>query len=119
MSLERCVRVGEFTGAKLKKDLAAIRAIKRYHNRHKDGSGNFGFTIVRFDPSLLNTYHQGERWFDINGDHGSNGCIIHLRAGLFSNAGSPVEAGALETYKTAIDAVKVRFATQTQPNAPE
>jgi hypothetical protein len=114
MSLDRCVRVGELTGSKLKKDLGAIRAIKRYHNKHRDGSGNFGFTIVKHDPALENTYHEGERWFNVNGDYAGNGCVVRLDAGLFSQAPSRIESGALETYKSIIEAIKVRFEAQTQ-----
>lgn len=80
------MKISEITGSKLKRDLEAKRALKSYHNKHRDGSGNFGFVVVFDDPRGLT----GERWFRIDGDYSSTGEIRSLSAGPYAEAGHAV-----------------------------
>jgi len=82
------ININELRGQKLKKDLGVYKAIKRYHNKHRDGSGNFGFTI-----------RQDKRWFTLDGDYNRNGEITCLYFGLFSEAGEKI---SINSYQEAI-----------------
>lgn len=75
-------------GTQLRKDLKATRVCMSYHNKHKDGSGNFGFVIV-FDLGGLKDVGCGmkapnERWFQISGDYTPNKECYHLSFGNYS-----------------------------------
>ena len=41
------MRLEDFSGWRLKRDLGVDKANKIYHNRHVDGSGNFGYLMVK------------------------------------------------------------------------
>ena len=63
----------ELKGTKLRADLKASRVQKSYNNKHKDGSGNFGFVIV-FELEGLKDVGCGmkvpnEKWFQISGNY--------------------------------------------------
>jgi len=73
--------ISQLSGLKLKEDIGFSRATKRYHNKHKDGSGNFGFTLVKDDA-----------WFNLSGDYDSKGNVWSLGFGKYSEAPSPITA---------------------------
>jgi len=64
------MEIKELNGRKLKKDLEAGIVRKTYHNKHVDGSGNFGFIIRRGND--------GQYWYRIDGVYDKNGRITHL-----------------------------------------
>ena len=53
------VKVTEISTNNMKKFLGAVRVRQTYHNKHVDGSGNFGIVIVM--PS--------NRWYRIDGNY--------------------------------------------------
>ena len=57
----------------MKKSLGAQRVIKRYHNKHVDGSGNFGFTIIHTNV-----------WFTLNGSYDESGVLLYLYVDNYS-----------------------------------
>lgn len=68
------MKINELNGRKMKKDIVdCSRCIKRYHNKHVDGSGNFGFTVVVRD-----------KWFTIDGNYDSEGNVHSLSYGLYA-----------------------------------
>ena len=86
MKCGETMKISEITGSKLKRDLGGKRALKSYHNKHRDGSGNFGFVVVFDDPGGL----AGERWFRIDGEYSSTGEVTRLSAGPYAEAGHAV-----------------------------
>lgn len=82
------ISISELTGHRLKKDLGAERCIKRYHNKHVDGSGNFGFTIVK-----------NRVWFTLDGDYGSDGAAYRLHYSTFGYTGDPFRGFAGASYE--------------------
>ena len=64
------MKIKELNGRKLKKDLEAVLVRKTYHNKHVDGSGNFGFIIRRGN--------NGQYWYRLYGDYNKRGEIIRL-----------------------------------------
>jgi hypothetical protein len=78
----------ELSGNKLKADLKASRVRMSYHNKHKDGSGNFGFVIV-YELEGLKDIGCGmtapnESWFDLNGDYDNTKRVLNLTFGTYS-----------------------------------
>jgi len=70
------MQVSELKGLKIKRNLRkkgipVSHVIKRYHNRHKDGSGNFGFTI-RVGNGLT------DFWFSLDGEYDERREVIKL-----------------------------------------
>ena len=64
--------IQDLKGSKIKKDLQKYainvnKLIKRYHNKHIDGSGNFGFTI-----------RVNDIWLTMDGEYNSKGEITIL-----------------------------------------
>jgi len=43
------LRLEDFSGWRLKRDLGVDRANRIYHNKHVDGSGNFGYLMLKDD----------------------------------------------------------------------
>lgn len=74
------MKYDELKGVSLKKDLNLDRAIKRYHNKHKDNSGNFGFTLIKNDIRF-----KDRLCFDLDGDYNSEKDIYSLSLGLISS----------------------------------
>ena len=66
---DKMINIKQIDGRDLKKRVGADRVIKRYHNKHKSGSGNFGYTIRMPDDSV----------YDITGDYGRDGTIYNLK----------------------------------------
>lgn len=96
------IKIDELKGARLKKDLGLDRAIKRYHNKHVDGSGNFGFTLIK-----------NGKWYTLDGDYTRDGFVYHLHFGAFSSTSSKVE---IENYEELLEKIKSEL---TYPNIPQ
>lgn len=82
------INLSELSGNKLKADLKASRVRMSYHNKHKDGSGNFGFVIV-FELEGVKDIGCGmtapnEKWFQLSGDYSSTKKILDLTFGTYS-----------------------------------
>jgi hypothetical protein len=82
------INLSELSGNKLKADLKASRVNKSYHNKHKNGSGNFGFVIV-YELEGLKDVGCGmkvpnEEWFQLSGDYDSNKKLYHLDFGTYA-----------------------------------
>lgn len=93
--------VKELNGRKLKKDLEADVVRKTYHNKHVDGSGNFGFVIRRQN-----------QLYRIDGDYNRFGQITHLDfgdyAGYYRQSLSNILyiTNELLQYKTVVERIK-------------
>jgi len=72
-------------GTKLKKDLGAVRVSKSYHNKHKLGSGNFGFIVAYKNnhPKPLDEF-----WFRLDGSYNSDGKLVSLSFGSYGGGAS-------------------------------
>jgi len=83
------LKISELKGLKIKKDLrkAGIpvsHVIKRYHNKHKDGSGNFGFTV-----RVGNGWN--DLWFTIDGEYNQNGEVTVLEIKDYGYSGDRLD----------------------------
>ena len=78
----------ELKGTKLRKDLKASRVTKSYENKHKDGSGNFGFVIVYnlegFKDIGCGLKTSNDKWFQLSGNYRPNGECFSLQFGSYS-----------------------------------
>ena len=68
------IMLKDLSGRLLREDLGLKNAIKRYHNRHKDGSGNFGFTLVT----------ERDKWFTLDGNYDESEQIMSLKIADYS-----------------------------------
>ena len=63
----------ELSGVTLKNALFASRVRKSYENKHKDGSGNFGFVIVYEKEGMKDIgcgmQTKNEHWFQLSGNY--------------------------------------------------
>ena len=78
---EVTLTIDELKGQRLKKDLGLDAAIKVWHNKHKDGSGNFGFMLRR-----------GARWVRLAGSYTPSGKIYELSVETAEHAPKPISA---------------------------
>ena len=62
----------ELNGSKLRKDLEVAKVRKRYHNKHIDGSGNFGFTVI-----------DGGNWYTLDGEYVTSGILARITFGTY------------------------------------
>jgi hypothetical protein len=83
----------EISGAKLKKDLNLKNAIKGFHNKHRDGSGNFGFVLITKD----------DKHYQVAGDYATDGTVYNLVAGTYGGGLDKVEA---KSYDELINKLK-------------
>ena len=67
------MKIEEINGRKIKKYLEADRAMLRYHNRHVDGSGNFGYTIQK-----------NGHWYSLDGQYDEIGEVYTLDFSSFN-----------------------------------
>jgi hypothetical protein len=78
----------ELKGTKLRTDLKASRVNKSYNNKHKDGSGNFGFVIVYdlegFKDVGCGMKEPNSKWFQISGDYRADKEFYSLSFGSYS-----------------------------------
>jgi uncharacterized protein with NRDE domain len=92
------------SGPKIKKFSGADRAVKRYHNKHKRGSGNFGFNIVWGtwgEPNYIN--------IDLNGDYDPSGEIYNLSVHEYGNRNSREYDEKIKTvYRALKELVEVK-----------
>lgn len=94
--------IGQLQGPRLKKAIGARQVVKGYHNKHKDGSGNFGIVIRMYDPHGMG----GEACYELHGDYGVTGRITDLNFGTCSGPGSPVP---LTGFEELVQAIKERI----------
>lgn len=78
------MNIKELNGRKLKKDLGLKSCLKRWHNKHVDKSGNFGYNLIVGD---------GKQDYEITGDYNSKGEIYSLDFGELYEAPSVVLIG--------------------------
>lgn len=69
------IKINQITGNKIKKLTGAERVRKSYHNKHKRGSGNFGFVVV----------FPNNDWYRIDGDYGVDGVVYNLRVNTYGS----------------------------------
>lgn len=78
----------ELKGTSLRASLKASRVSMSYHNKHKDGSGNFGFVIV-FKLEGVKDIGCGmtapnDRWFQLSGNYRATKECYSLDFGSYS-----------------------------------
>lgn len=66
----------DLKGTTLKKLFNVKSVSKRYHNKHIDNSGNFGFTIIPFNNGS---------WFDLNGTYDKEHNLRGLELSFFGS----------------------------------
>lgn len=69
------INIDNLNGTKLKNILGAKRVRKIYHNKHRSGSGNFGYVVI-FYP---------DDWFRFDGSYSSSGYILDLRVSTYGS----------------------------------
>ena len=72
----------------------------RYHNKHKNGSGNFGTNLRKGDFGVL-----GYENFEISGDYNSLGEIYSLSFGLAYQHGYKIAVKTLQELYLRIDEI--------------
>ena len=82
----------DLKGLALKKDLDLIRGIKRYHNKHTDNSGNFGFTLIKKDVRVKGLNNDNQIWFSLDGDYNKEHDVFNLSLGRFSSCGTKLNS---------------------------
>ena len=75
------MKISELKGSRIKRDIKAETVRKEYHNKHKDGSGNFGFSI-RFNNGNL---------YRLDGNYNKDGNIYSLDYGKYSGIGMEIK----------------------------
>jgi hypothetical protein len=77
---EKKIKKSDFDGWDLKEVDDVKSAMQRYHNEHKDGSGNFGYTIKDEEGN----------WYNLTGRYNSEGEITELRFGDYGGTGANI-----------------------------
>lgn len=85
------LNINELTGTKLKKIFKLDNVKRTYHNKHKDGSGNFGYLFILNRPGT-----DYRNVWDFRGDYDKNGNIYHLD--LWSGAMNVPETDVRMTF---------------------
>jgi hypothetical protein len=103
----KCViNLNELSGVTLRNALNASRVRMSYHNKHKDGSGNFGFVIV-FEHEGVKDAGCGitvpnETWFQLSGSYNAQKEIYSLDFGDYARPIGRIPRdfsfGELKTY---------------------
>lgn len=83
------MQIDELKGSKIKKDIEAKTVRKEYHNKHKDGSGNFGF-VMKFPNGNL---------YRLDGNYNKDGKVYYLDYGKYSGIGIKINC---DTYENVI-----------------
>jgi len=86
------IHYSELKGSKIKKALNADFATKRYHNKHKDGSGSIGFTIGK-----------GDKTYNLTASYDKNGYLYDISFGVYPDVGKPIDS---KTYDDLIKNLK-------------
>jgi len=68
------INIKQIKGNTIKKLTNAVRVRKTYENKHKDGSGNFGYVVVM----------KPDEWYRFDGDYGSDGVVYNLNINTYS-----------------------------------
>ena len=82
---ETSLTLNELKGQKLKKDLKLDSAVKSWHNKHKDGSGNFGIMLTK-----------GTKWVRLAGFHTPSGKVYNLTIETAEHAPKSISAKTYE-----------------------
>ena len=84
------MQLNELSGVILRKELRVSRVRMSYHNKHKDGSGNFGFVIVIEKEGMVDVgcgiQAKNEAWFQISGNYTAEKRLYGLSFGDYSRA---------------------------------
>jgi hypothetical protein len=80
------------SGCIIRKALNASRVRMSYHNKHVDGSGNFGFVVV-FEKGGVKDIGCGmtapnESWYNLHGQYNSQKQVYGLSFSPYSTAGA-------------------------------
>jgi len=67
--MEIKIKIQDLKGIEIKKNLSLKSAKKSYENKHKDGSGNFGFVLIT----------KNKDWFRIDGEYNTNKEVSGLK----------------------------------------
>lgn len=103
------------SGSTLRKALNASRVRMSYHNKHKDGSGNFGFVIVYEHDGVKDAgcgmTVANESWFQLSGAYTGQKQVYGLTFGTYSR---PISRIPNEwTYQQVLDYM-LRFIEQAE-----
>lgn len=86
------INLNQLKGATLRKNFGATRTAFSYHNKHKDGSGNFGINIIFERDGEIDAgcgiKVQDRSMYDIHGMYAPDGTIYSLHFGVLYQAGS-------------------------------
>jgi len=82
---ETSLTLNELKGQKLKRDLKLDSAIKSWHNKHKDGSGTFGFMLTK-----------GTKWVRLAGSYTPTGKVYNLTIETAQHAPKSISAKSYE-----------------------
>jgi hypothetical protein len=109
------------SGCVLRKALNASNVRMTYHNKHKDGSGNFGFTII-FKKDGVKDVGCGmtapnDVWYSMHGYYNSIKQVYALHFGTYSSAG--VRMPDDWTFRQVIEYCKRFIAENEGINKPE
>lgn len=106
----------ELNGVVLRNALKASRVRMSYHNKHKDGSGNFGFVIVFEKEGMVDVgcgmQAKNEAWFQISGNYTAEKQLYGLYFGDYSR---PINSIPNEwTFRELSEYMK-QFIAQSKP----
>lgn len=80
------------SGSILRKALNASNVRMTYHNKHKDGSGNFGFTIIFKKDGVKDVgcgmTASNDTWYSMHGNYNALKRVFGLHFGSYSSGGS-------------------------------
>ena len=105
------IKINELKGTRFKKDLGLLRAIKSYQNKHKNKSGNFGFTLIIEKDKK-------EVWFRIDGDYNINQQITKLNLSFYGSYDPEHEKEYNQLSAYFQDILKKGYNTPKQENTP-
>lgn len=82
------MNLNELSGVILRKELRVSRVRQSYHNKHKDGSGNFGYVLVIEKGGLKDVgcgqTAPNESWFQLSGNYTAQKQLYGLTFGDYS-----------------------------------
>ncbi len=105
------IKINELKGSRFKKDLSLLRAIKSYQNKHKNQSGNFGFTLIIEKDKK-------EVWFRIDGEYNINQQITKLNLSFYGSYDPEHEKEYNQLSAYFQDILKKGYNTPKQENTP-
>jgi len=82
------MQLSELSGVILRNELRVSRVRQSYHNKHKDGSGNFGFVIVIEKEGFVDVgcgqKAPNESWFQLSGNYTAEKRLYGLNFGDYA-----------------------------------